>query len=115
MTANSAAPPSGIGGERLNRNGNSRIIPRRLRGDHCQCATCGQYFNSARAFDRHRIGQHGISRRCRSEFEVRRAGMSRNASGWWISSANGRRYSSPDYRSGDRHLTVAGVGGSSAP
>lgn len=92
-------------------NSSSKIIPRTLRGDHSLCAACGRYFNSTLAFDRHRAGRHGIDRRCRTELEMRRAGMSRNAGGWWITRARPRLRSSPDSRSGDRHWTLAAAWG----
>ncbi len=57
--------------------------------DHCRCSPatggCGEYFNSTFAFDRHRTGQPGLDRRCLTEHEMLAAGMSRNASGYWIS------------------------------
>jgi len=30
--------------------------PELLRGDHCRCPSCGERFNSAKAFDQHRVG-----------------------------------------------------------
>ena len=29
-----------------------------LKGCRCQCAACGEYFGSERAFDRHRVGDY---------------------------------------------------------
>ena len=60
---------------------------RKLTGDHNMCTTCGEYFNSSRAFDKHRTGQHGVDRRCMSPDEMRAAGMTKNAGDWWITSA----------------------------
>lgn len=57
-----------------------------LRGDHCQCGGCGLYFNSTYAFDKHREGKHG-NRRCLTTDEMLLAGMTTNATGWWISQA----------------------------
>ena len=78
---------------------------RALRGHHCQCASCGKYFNSGHAFDTHRVGLAGIDRRCLSEFEMRLAGMSTSATGWWISGA--RPSLNRDSRSSDRTPRLA--------
>jgi hypothetical protein len=56
-----------------------------LRGDHCQCAACGQYFNSTYAFDKHRVGDY-TGRRCLTVDEMRAKGMAQKPEGWWISS-----------------------------
>ena len=45
-----------------------------LRGAHCQCGVCKEYFNSVYAFDRHRTGEHGKSRRCLTIPEMGRLG-----------------------------------------
>ena len=58
---------------------------RTLTGDHNQCPTCGQYFNSTFAFDKHRIGAFGVDRRCMTVAEMEKAGMCLNATNWWIS------------------------------
>jgi len=87
------------------------IIARSLRGDHCVCNACGEYFNSTRAFDAHRTGRPGVARRCRTEFEMRRRGMSRNHGGWWITAARPAGSCSLDSRTGDRHSTQAAAGG----
>jgi hypothetical protein len=63
-------------------------LPKRtLRGDHCHCGTCDEYFNSTYAFDMHRVGDHGMpgSRRCLTVQEMRQRGMDKNATDWWIS------------------------------
>lgn len=60
----------------------------KLSGDHNQCAGCGEHFNSTAAFDKHRIGQFGIDRRCASVDEISVKGMIRNRNGWWITGAN---------------------------
>lgn len=49
-----------------------------------QCSGCKVFFNSLYAFDKHRTGKHGIDRRCMTEDEMRAAGMSTNALGYWI-------------------------------
>ncbi len=59
------------------------MTPRRLRGDHCRCPTCGEYFNSTRAFDKHRTGDW-TARRCLSAQEMWAKGMVLSASGWWL-------------------------------
>ena len=58
---------------------------RPLNGDHNQCPTCGEYFNSTFAFDKHRIGAFVVDRRCRTVAEMQEAGMALNAGNWWIS------------------------------
>jgi hypothetical protein len=55
----------------------------KLTGDRCVCRTCGERFNSTRAFDKHRIGDWGM-RRCRTPDVMEAIGMSRNARGLWI-------------------------------
>lgn len=55
-----------------------------LRGDKNQCQGCSQYFNSIKAFDKHRTGRHGIDRRCMTEEEMIADGMCLNQSGFWI-------------------------------
>lgn len=62
----------------------------KLGGDHCQCAGapyagCGEFFNSTRAFDKHRVDA-GQARRCLSAFEMQAKGMSLNARGFWVTS-----------------------------
>jgi hypothetical protein len=55
-----------------------------LRGDKNQCQGCNQYFNSIKAFDKHRTGKHGVDRRCMTSLEMTEAGMSVNSSSFWI-------------------------------
>jgi len=55
-----------------------------LRGDKNQCQGCNQYFNSIKAFDKHRTGKHGEGRRCMTVHEMTEHGMFVNASGFWI-------------------------------
>ncbi len=57
-----------------------------LRGDRNQCGSCGELFNSSAAFDKHRMGDFGKDRRCRSQEEMRGKGMAKNAAGFWIGS-----------------------------
>lgn len=59
-------------------------MTRILRGDHCRCSGCNEYFNSTAAFDKHRRGYYGLYRRCLSVDEMLSIGMARNADGWWV-------------------------------
>lgn len=71
--------------------GQSPIRPNRipmkktLSGDRNQCPGCSEYFNSTFAFDKHRTGEFGISRRCMSNAEMKAKGMSQGVDGFWIS------------------------------
>lgn len=56
----------------------------RLTGSRNQCQSCKQYFNSNTAFDKHRTGQHGVDRRCRTVEEMTALGMLVNHAGFWI-------------------------------
>jgi hypothetical protein len=60
---------------------------RKLGSNRCQCAMCGEYFNSTAAFDKHRIGDPIAGRRCRSPSEMEAAGMVESR-GWWVTSAS---------------------------
>ncbi len=53
-------------------------------GNRCQCTACGEYFSSERSFDRHRIGQFGIDRRCMTADAMTANGWMRNARGFWL-------------------------------
>jgi len=57
--------------------------PLTLTGRRCQCCGCGEYFNGERGFDRHRIGEFGINRRCLTVAEMIARGWYRNAAGFW--------------------------------
>lgn len=53
----------------------------------CQCAECGEYFNSVPAFDKHRI--HRIDKKpvtpyCLSVEGMTLSGMAKNAAGYWV-------------------------------
>lgn len=59
----------------------------KLTGNRCQCPTCGEYFTSTRAFDRHRVGSYAKpgqpnTRRCMCAAEMDAAGFERNARGF---------------------------------
>jgi len=62
----------------------------KLTGSRCQCRACGEYFNSAFAFDKHRIGEHGKTRRCMTSNEMSGKGMERNQALFWVSSPSVR-------------------------
>lgn len=47
------------------------------------CNSCGKDFNSMSAFDLHRVGQHGINRRCLTTEEMQAIGMVKNKYGRW--------------------------------
>ena len=61
-----------------------------LKGCRCQCAACGEYFGSERAFDRHRVGEFEVpgresdSRRCLRLRELLSAGWHRSAQGFLL-------------------------------
>ena len=56
----------------------------KLTGNRNQCQSCKEYFNSNTAFDKHRTGDHGRNRRCRTPEEMIALGMSKNNAGFWI-------------------------------
>lgn len=56
----------------------------KLRGDRNQCQGCGEYFNSTSAFDKHRVGDFGVDRRCITNAEMQAKGMVKTDSGFWI-------------------------------
>jgi hypothetical protein len=62
----------------------------RLSGNRCLCRPCGQYFNSLKSFDRHRVGKYPSSRRCLTTSEMVKRGMTVNAAGFWITETRRR-------------------------
>jgi hypothetical protein len=60
------------------------MISRRLTENRCLCQPCGEYFNSLKGFDRHRVGAYPNSRRCLTQPEMVNRGMTINAAGFWI-------------------------------
>lgn len=50
----------------------------------CKCPSCGKFFNSTGAFDKHRTGAHGKDRRCMTADEMIAKGMDTNADGYWV-------------------------------
>jgi hypothetical protein len=66
-----------------------------LRGDHNQCPTCNEYFNSTAAFEKHRTGEFGNPhdpRRCLKVTEMMTKGMAKNADGYWVTQLNTRTF-----------------------
>lgn len=57
---------------------------RRLTANRCLCRGCGEFFNSVRSFDRHRVWDSHTVRRCLAPAEMEQKGMTNNASGFWI-------------------------------
>jgi len=57
----------------------------KLTGDRCQCTVCGVYFNSTKAFDKHRVGAFP-HRVCRGAAEMVEAGMVLRDNGFWVAS-----------------------------
>jgi hypothetical protein len=47
------------------------------------CTACHETFSGSSAGDRHRIGRHGVDRRCRTRAEMVSLGMTQNARGVW--------------------------------
>lgn len=60
----------------------------KLNGDRNQCPSCGEYFNSSSAFEKHRTGEFGKSRRCKTLEEMLANGMAKNSSGFWVGALN---------------------------
>ena len=59
----------------------------KLTGSRNQCQACKQYFNSNPAFEKHRVGKHGVDRRCRTTQEMTAKGMLINHAGFWVTKA----------------------------
>lgn len=57
-----------------------------------QCQGCKQYFNSNAAFELHRIGEHGVDRRCMTVDEMKARGMAINHAGYWITKLFTRKF-----------------------
>lgn len=60
---------------------------KRLSGNRNQCRGCNEYFNSNGAFDKHRVGRHGIDRRCMTPQEMLDAGFVIREDGFWRAEA----------------------------
>jgi len=57
-----------------------------LRGQRNQCPSCGEYFNSNVAFEKHRIGDFGTNRRYATTQEMLsfKTPMAVNSAGFWV-------------------------------
>jgi hypothetical protein len=55
----------------------------KLTGDRNQCSGCKAYFKSTHAFDKHRTGDYGKDRRCRTTEEMLAKGMYLGDDGFW--------------------------------
>ena len=59
----------------------------RLTGSRCQCAACGEVFNSVSVFDLHRVGSwhaYRSTRRCLTVIEMMARGWTKNTRRFWI-------------------------------
>ena len=56
---------------------------KKLKGDRNQCKGCKEFFNSTGAFDKHRVGQHGVDRRCMTKEEMLAKEMFLGDDGFW--------------------------------
>jgi hypothetical protein len=56
---------------------------KKLKGDRNQCQGCKEFFNSTGAFDKHRVGQHGVDRRCMTKDEMLAKEMHLGDDGFW--------------------------------
>ena len=76
----------------------------RLTGNRCECAACGEPFNGVSGFDRHRVGRHGLDRRCLDVAEMVAHGFARNFAGFWITESEPQRAArgAASNKSGDR-------------
>lgn len=63
----------------------------RLTGNRCECTACGEMFNGVSGFDRHRVGRHGVGRRCLNVSEMTARGYSRNEAGFWVTDSEAQR------------------------
>lgn len=61
-----------------------RNLKMELTGDRNQCPTCGEYFSTTKAFERHRVGNFDKkTRRCLSVSEIRAYPMRKDSKGFW--------------------------------
>jgi hypothetical protein len=89
-------------------------------GKRCQCARCGEYFNSVTIFDLHRYGRYTFdpaTRRCLTGAQMTAKGWGKNPAGFWIQRAWVERRASPeDFGiSGDRREDMGEPRVDSAP
>lgn len=79
---------------------NSSHAKRELKGDRNQCPSCGEFFNSTSAFEKHRKSSGwfigiptkeakalGYPHRCLTVKEMQSEGMQKNSTTYWITSA----------------------------
>lgn len=59
-----------------------------LTGDNNQCTGCGELFKSTAAFEKHRVGEFGVDRRCLTPDEMLAKKMAVNARGFWVTALN---------------------------
>jgi putative DNA primase/helicase len=57
-------------------------LSRRLVGNRCRCPACGEYFNSEKSFDQHRVGKYTEDRRCKTVDDMEASGMILSDTGW---------------------------------
>jgi predicted nucleic acid-binding Zn ribbon protein len=86
---------------------------RLLKGDHCQCTACGDYFNSTAAFDKHRWGDWD-NRHCKTQEQMFAAGMALSGTGWWLTAKRDDSSLPFERRNGDRSESVGEQGGMDA-
>lgn len=60
----------------------------KLTGQRNQCPCCSEFFKSNAAFDKHRTGKFGVSRRCMTAAEMEAKGMVRRDDGFWVTARN---------------------------
>ncbi len=63
----------------------------KLTGNRCRCPACGEHFNGTAGFDFHRVGEHGVNRRCLTVAEMTAKGYGRNTAGFWVTDSHAQR------------------------
>jgi len=66
------------------------MIAHKLTGSRCRCTNCGELFNSASVFSRHRFGSlkgGSVNRQCLTVDEMIARGWVHNVRGFWIERA----------------------------
>lgn len=54
----------------------------------CKCPSCGEFFNSIAAFDKHRAGTHVEGKTCLDAEGMKAIGMDTNNDGYWVTALN---------------------------
>lgn len=73
-----------------------------------ECVGCESLFLGVPAFDSHRVGRHGIDRRCATPDEMRAAGLGQDDRGVWVGASEvGKPRQKPPIRSAGRARTPA--------